>query len=139
MASTNLATPYYEPGSRITGRATTAVIGKRFVAVSANKDPGSRELDPAATGGNVKIAPAAADDLKTLGVAETDAGVGKVTTVFTDGFVVPITAGIVLAAGDFIKPGAAGKVVKAADRATSWGISLSDAVVDGDAICLLRL
>lgn len=139
MASTNLCTPFYEPGNRITGRATTAVIGKRFVAVSANKDLGARELDPAASGGNIKIAPAAANDAKTLGVSETDAAVGKVTTVFVDGFVVPITAGVVLAAGDSITPGAGGKAVKVLTTEVSRGISLSDAVVDGDAIVLLRL
>ena len=44
MSSNNLATPYYEPGSRITGRATGAdVIGKRFVSIAAKKDPGSRK------------------------------------------------------------------------------------------------
>jgi hypothetical protein len=115
------------------------VVGKRFVSLAAKKDPASRELDPGATGGNVRIKPAIADDPFTFGVAETDAADGKVTTVFTDGFVVPITAGVALAYGDYIKPGAAGKVVKAADRATSYGISLSDAAIDQDAICLLRL
>lgn len=140
MSSNNLATPYYEPGSRITGRATGAnVIGKRFVSLAAKKDPGSRELDPAATGGNVRIKPAVADDPMLFGVAETDAPDGKVTTVFCDGFVVPVTAGVALAYGDFIKPGAGGKVVKAADKATSCGMSLSDAAIDQDAICILRI
>lgn len=131
----NLATPYYEPGARITGRATGAdVVGKRFVAIAAKKDPGSRELDPGATGGNVKIKPAVADDPMTWGVAEHDCKQGFATAVFTDGFVVPITAGVALAFGDYVKPGANGKAVKAADRATAYGRSLSDAVVDGDAI-----
>lgn len=138
MSSNNLCTPYYEPGSRITGRAIGAVIGKRFVSLAAIKDPASRGLDPGATGGNVRIKQAIADDPMLFGVAETDANDTKVTTVFTDGFVVPVTAGTVLAYGDFIKPGAGGKVVKAADRATSCGMSLGDAVVDQDAICILR-
>lgn len=140
MSSNNLAVPYYEPGSRITGRAFgAAVIGKRFVALAAVKDPASRGLDPAATGGNIRIKPAAAADPKLLGVAETDAADGKVTTVFTDGFAVPITAGAAIAFGDFITSDAAGKAVKAADKATSSGMSLSDAVLDQDAIVLLRL
>jgi|1186.fasta_scaffold32452_2 hypothetical protein len=140
MSSANLATPYYEPGSRITGRATgAAVIGKRFVSLAGKKDPGSRELDPAATGGNMRIKPAIADDPLTVGIAETDAADGKTTTVFTDGFVVPITAGVAIAYGNYIKPGANGKAVVAADRATSWGVSLSDASIDQDAIVLLRL
>ena len=43
----NLCVPYYEPSSRITGRADGAkVTGKTFVKVAAAKDPGSRGLDP---------------------------------------------------------------------------------------------
>lgn len=134
----NVCTPYYEPGGRVTGRATGAkVLGKRFVAIAQKKDLGSRELDPFASGGNVRIKPAAADDPATWGIAEYDAEIGETTTVLRGGFVVPVTAGIALAAGDFVKPGAGGKAVKAADRATGYGMSLSDAVLDGDAIVSL--
>src|SRR5262245_2374254 len=95
----NVCTPYYEPGGRITGRATgAAVIGKRFVAIAQKKDLGSRELDPAASGGNVRIVQAIANDPKCIGVAEYDAADGQVTTVLRGGFVVPITAGVILAA-----------------------------------------
>src|SRR3954453_20387981 len=98
MSSANLATPYYEPGSRITGRATgAAVIGKRFVSLAGKKDPGSRELDAGATGVNMLIPPVILTDQLTVGIAETDAAVGKVTTVSTDGFVAPITAGVAIA------------------------------------------
>lgn len=138
MSSKNLATPYYEPGSRITGRAVGALIGKRFVSLAAKKDPASRGLDDGATGGNVRVKLAIADDPMLFGVAETDADDTKVTTCFTDGFVVPVTAGTVLAYGDYVKPGASGKAVKAADRATSCGMSLADAAVDQDAIVILR-
>jgi hypothetical protein len=134
----NVCTPYYEPGGRVTGRAAGgAIIGKRFVAVAQKKDLGSRELDPAASGGNIRIIQAVADDPKTYGVAEYDCADGQTTTILRGGFVVPITCGVVLAAGDFVKPGAGGKAVKAADRATGYGMSLSDSVVDGDAIVSL--
>jgi hypothetical protein len=134
----NVCTPYYEPGGRVTGRATgAAVVGKRFVSLAQKKDLGARELDSAASGGNIRIKQAIADDPATYGVAEYDAADGKVTTILRGGFVVPVTAGVVLVAGDFVKPGAGGKAVKAADRATSYGISLSDSVVDGDAIVSL--
>jgi Uncharacterized conserved protein (DUF2190) len=142
VSSNNLATPYYEPGSRITGRAFgAAVIGKRFVALAAKKDPGSRELDPAATGGNIRIKPAVANDARLLGVAETDAADGKVTTVFTDGFAVPVTAGGVINYGDLVTSDATGKavVVGAGARLDARGISMSDAALDQDAIILLRL
>lgn len=134
----NVCTPYYEPGGRVTGRATGgAIVGKRFVSIAQKKDLGSRELDTAASGGNIRIKQAVADDAATYGVAEYDCADGKLTTILRGGFVVPITCGVILAAGDFIKPGTGGKAVKAADRATSYGMSLSDSVVDGDAICSL--
>lgn len=136
--TTNLCTPYYEPSSRITGRAFgAAVIGKRFVSVAGKKDPGSRGLDPGATGGNVLIAPAAAADVKTLGVAEHDAAVGKTTAVLCGGFTVPITAGVAIVAGALINAGAAGKAAVAADLASAKGIALADAAVDEDTVVRL--
>ncbi len=139
----NLAVPYYEPGSRLTCRNNApkggaVIIGKRFVALAANKDPGSRELDPTASGGNIRVKQAAADDPMTYGVAEHDIDPGKACVCFTDGFVVPVTAGAALAFGDYVKPGAGGKAVKAATRAESYGQSLSSAAVDQDAIIHLR-
>lgn len=136
--TTNLCTPYYEPSSRITGRAFgAAVVGKRFVAVAAKKDPGSTGLDAGATGGNILIAPAAAGDVKTLGVAEHDAAIGKTTTILGGGFTVPITAGVAITAGNLINAGAAGKAAVAADLATAKGIALADAAVDAD--CVVKL
>jgi hypothetical protein len=137
MAS-NVATPYYEPGGRVTGRATgAAVIGKRFVSVAQKKDLGSRELDSAASGGNIRIVQSIANDPKTIGVAEYDAADGKTTTILRGGFIVPVTAGVVLAAGDPIAAGTGGKAVKVATTERQLGISLSDSVVDGDAIVAL--
>jgi len=115
------------------------VIGKRFVSVAANKDPGARELeaDPGGTGGNVRVNPAVADDPKCLGVSTYDAEIGSTTTVVRGGFVVPVTAGVALVFGDPIGPGANGKAVKPGASAKVWGISLSDAAVDQDAIVAL--
>jgi hypothetical protein len=136
----NLCTPYYEPGSRITGRATGgAVVGKTFVCVAAAKDPGSRELDPGATGGNVKIRTALAADATAgiiVGVAEHDAAQNKTTPFLRGGFVVPVTAGAALSAGAVVTAGANGKAV-AAGTNKAVGILLADAAVDQDAIVLL--
>lgn len=132
--------PYYEPGSRISGRATGAkVIGKRFVALAADKDPASRglEADPGGTGGNVRVKPAAAGDVMTFGVATFDAEIGRLTTVVRAGFVVPVTAGAALTFGQFVAPGADGKAVVAASKAVAYGIVLSGAVADQDAIVAL--
>lgn len=136
----NLCTPYYEPGSRITGRATGgAVVGKTFVCVAAAKDPGSRELDPAATGGNVKIRTALAADGTAgtiIGVAEHDAAQNKTTPFLRGGFVVPVTAGASLSAGAVVTAGALGKAV-AAGANKAVGVLLADCVADQDAIVLL--
>jgi hypothetical protein len=143
--ATNVCVPFYEPASRITGRATADVTGKRFVKVSGAKDPGSLGLDPGATGGNIKIAPAGAGD-KALGVAEADCAAGKpnsVVTVLRGGFVVPIPAAVVLAPGDYVVPAAGGKAGKAAantaaDKGAAAGMVLGGGtVIDQDAIVLL--
>jgi Uncharacterized conserved protein (DUF2190) len=136
----NEGIPYYEPGNRISARATGAkVIGKRFVALAAKKDPGSRELesDPGGSGGNVRVKPAAADDAKCFGVSTYDAEDGDLTTVVRGGFVMPVTAGVALVFGDPVGPGANGKAVKPGAGARVWGLSLSDAAVDQDAIVAL--
>jgi hypothetical protein len=143
---TNLCTPFYEPASRVTGRPTADVTGKRFVKVSGPKDPGSLGLDAGASGGNVPIAPAGAGD-KWYGVAEADCPAnGKqssVVTVFRGGFIVPIPAAVPLAPGDFVVPAAAGKAGKAADqtaagRALAAGMVLGGGTVaDQDAIVAL--
>lgn len=134
----NLCVPYYEPSSRITGRADGAkVTGKTFVKVAAAKDPGSRGLDPGATGGNVLIAPAGADDPATLGVAEHDADDGKTTTVLCGGFTVPVTASAAITAGALVGVGANGQAAVAADRTTARGLALADAAAGEDAIVKL--
>lgn len=134
----NLCTPFYEPSSRITGRAFGApVVGKRFVMVAGKKDPGSAGLDAGATGGNVLIGPATAAADATLGVAEHDAAIGKTTTVFTGGFTVPITAGAAITAGALINAGANGKAAVAANIGAAKGLALSDAAVDAD--CVVKL
>lgn len=144
--ATNVCTPFYEPGSRITARPTADVTGKRFVKVSAPKDPGSLGLDPASTGGNIKIAPAGVGD-KAIGVAEFDCPAdGKhphVVTVLRGGFVVPIPAAVALAPGDLVVPAAGGKAGKATDQ-TAAGIGVASGIVlggglavDQDAIVML--
>jgi hypothetical protein len=136
--TSNLCVPYYEPSSRITGRAFGgAVTGKTFVKVAAKKDPGSRELDPGATGGNILIAPAGAADTATLGVAEHDADEGHITAVLCGGFTVPITAAVAITAGALVNAGAGGQAAVAADLATAKGLALADAAAGEDAIVKL--
>jgi hypothetical protein len=112
-------------------------VGKRFVAVARTKDPGSRGLDPGATGGNVLIKPAGLADAACLGVAEHDADIGKTTAVLCGGFTVPITAGGALTAGMPVGPGAGGKAVDVTAGGLKYGTALADAAADEDAIIKL--
>jgi hypothetical protein len=140
--ATNVATPIYEPGQRVSGRPAADVFGKRFVKLSASKDPASRGLDDRAFGGNIKIVLAGAGDIP-IGVTEYDcAADGKqssIVTVFTDGYVVPVTAGAALVYGDWVAAGANGMAVKAADRASSCGRCWQDTAIGEDAIVKLSL
>lgn len=142
----NVCVPFYEPASRLPCRPTADVTGKRFVKVSGPKDPGSLGLDPAATGGNIRISPAGAGD-KVLGVCEADCPADgrqpHVVTVLRGGFVVPIPAAVALTPGDFVVPAAGGKAGLAADqtaagRGVAAGMVLGGGTVaDQDAIILL--
>lgn len=98
----NEVRPFYEPGGAITGHPTTAVIGKRFVAISGDRQS-------SANGGNVSIAPAGAG-ARIFGVASHDAAVGdKVTVLRIPGIVVPVVADGAIAANAEVTVGAAGK------------------------------
>lgn len=88
----------YAPGENVTGRPTTAVVNRRFVAIA-----GSR------VGGNVAIAPAAAGG-RAFGVAADDAAVRQLVNVLRGG-VVRVTAGGAIAAGAEVEAGAAGVAV----------------------------
>jgi hypothetical protein len=138
--ATNVCTPIYEPGGRVTGRPTADVTGKRFVKLSGAKDPASLGLAPTGAGGNIKIAPAAPGD-EPVGVAEADcAADGKqssVVTVFCMNMVVPIQAAVPLAPGDWVKVGANGTADKAADKATACARCWSTTSAGQDAVIKL--
>jgi hypothetical protein len=137
----NLCMPYMEPATRVTGRASPGapVIGKRFVAIAASKDPGSRGLepDPGGSGGNIRIVGAVANDPRLFGVAEMDCAVGKAVAVLRGKFMLPITAGVALAYGDLVTSGADGRAVVIAAGQRAWGICLGATAVDQDAIVAL--
>lgn len=95
----NECIPFYEPGRRITGHATAAVTGKRFVMISGN-----RQAD-----GSISVSHATAAT-KAFGVAVYDAALGeKVGVVRGSGFIVPITAAANLTANQRVEVGANGQ------------------------------
>lgn len=111
----NVCTPYYEPGTRITGKPTADVTGKRFVKISADIESGPA-LSTSTGGGNIKVAPCGAGQ-RAVGVAAYDASLTSGETVPLingPGTVVPITAGAGgVTAGDEISSDATGKAVTA--------------------------
>ena len=94
----NVCVPLYDVGRNITGKPTTAVIGKRFVKLSTN----------AGKGNPPNVAPADAA-VRPFGVAAYDSPVGEVVPVVRGG-VVPVKATGAIVAGAQVEVGAAGQV-----------------------------
>lgn len=123
MASTPLQTPsVYDPGTAITGEASSAVTARRCVAISGNR----------AAGGNVAVAHATAAG-RIFGVAANDAASGALVTVVRgNSRVVKIAAGGSIAAFAEVEVGTAGKVV-AKSSGVAIGYALTAASNNTDA------
>lgn len=118
----NVCIPFYEPGGRITGFATAAVTGKRFVGVSAGLS----------TDGNISVAHAAAAGVS-IGVAAYDAPANaRVPVLNGPGFVVPVEAGGAITAGDRVQVGANGTAVTLA-AGIPVGVAVNGAASGEDA------
>lgn len=120
--------PFKEDAERVTCTPTAAVIGKRFVSIS-----GDRNAD-----GTYSIAPTPAGG-KAFGVACWDAAIGKKVTVvtITSGHIVPVTASAVVAAGASVTSDATSQAVTAAGAARAQGIALTGAAANAD--CMVQL
>ncbi|ORL83908.1 capsid cement protein [Prescottella equi] len=102
MANENIGV--YEPGQDISGRASTAITGKRFLKISGNRG----------AAGNIAIAHADAGG-RVCGVSGRDAAAGKLVDVKRGkDRVTFVTAGGALAAFEEVEVGADGKAVKKA-------------------------
>lgn len=128
----NEAIPYYEPGGRLTGQATAAVTGKRFVMISAARISGPSPVSDAIDGGNIQVAPATAAG-RVMGVASHDAAIGEKVTVICDpGTVAPVTAGAAIAFFEEVEVGAGGTAVPLA-AGVAVGYAVDDAANGADA------
>ncbi len=107
MAS-NECIPFYKPGQDLTGHATAAVTGKRFVKLSGSRQSGPG-LTTAVDGSNYQVAPAGAGEYA-IGVAKYDAASGKKVAIACAG-IVPVTAGGNIAFGVEVEADATGKAV----------------------------
>ncbi|GAA2516712.1 capsid cement protein [Winogradskya humida] len=118
----NECIPFFEPGRRLNGHATAAVIGKRFVAISGN-----RQSD-----GTISVAPAAAAS-KAFAVAVQDAAIGEKPGLLRGpGFIVPVTAGAAIAAGAQVEVGTAGQAITLASG-IAVGVAITAATSGTDA------
>lgn len=111
----------YEPGADITGHATAAVTGKRFLMISGNR-----------TDGNISVAHATAAG-RVCGVSGADAASGKKVTVMRgNSRVVNVTAAANIAAFAEVEVGATGQAItKSAGIAVGYAITA--ATTGGDA------
>lgn len=119
----NECIPYHEPGQRLTGTPTTAVVGKRFVAISGNQQAdGTWSIAPSAAGG------------RALGVASYDGAVGaKVPVVAGAGYIVPVTAGAALTAGQEVEADATARAIPLAAGRALGVVMTAQATVNSDA------
>lgn len=119
MANENIG--IYEPGQDVSGRPTTAVVGKRFVKISGNR-----------SSGNIAIAPADAAG-KAFGVAGRDAAIGEVVRVMRgNSRVLLVNAGSNIAAGADVEVGSDGKAVTKTSG-VAVGYAVTEATSGGDA------
>lgn len=91
--------PVLFPGDTFTGHATGAVVGGRFVMVSAN----------AQASGHYSVAECNAAGSE-VGVAARDKAAGEKVMVYTEG-VIPVELGAALAAGALVASNATGQAV----------------------------
>jgi hypothetical protein len=101
--NTNSLIPIFEEGDWVTGTATADVVGRQLVKIS-----GDKQAD-----GTYSFAPAGAGDVA-IGIAGFSAKSGKrVTVAMIDAVdsIMPLLASAAVAAGDHLKPAAAGQVV----------------------------
>jgi hypothetical protein len=115
--------------SDLTGRATAAITGKRFLDVSAAVSPA---LNTSTDGGVMGVAPAGAG-VRAIGVAAHDQATvgGMIGFVGTPGRVVVVTAGATVALGAEVESDSTGRAITLASG-KSLGKALSAATVGND-------
>lgn len=122
----NDMTGVYEPGTALTGYATAAIVGKRFVSITADRD---------AVSGNVKVTTTAAG-ARAHGVSMYDqpnVG-GAVAFARGNSRVVTVTAdNATIAAGVDVMVGANGTVKTWVTTNVAVGYAIANALANGEA------
>ena len=111
----------YDPGTDITGKASAAVTGKRFLKISGNRSDGNISVAHADAGGRV------------CGVSKYDAASGALVGVMRGSSrVVHVTAGGAIAAFAEVEAGANGVAITKASG-IAVGYAITAATSGGDA------
>lgn len=119
MANENIGV--YEPGQDISGRASAAITGKRFLKISGNR-----------SGGNIAVAHADAGG-RVCGVSGRDTAAGKLVNVKRGkDRVTFVTAGANIAAFAEVEVGADGRAIPLAEG-VAVGYAVTAATSGGDA------
>lgn len=131
----NICLPLFDGGSEpLSYRATAAVVGKTFAAISGDIQSGpavtSTSLPTTFDGGNFQAATCAAG-AKPVGVFAYDGVSGQLMPVLKRGNIVPVTAGGSITAGVEVEVGASGKAITLAAGKVA-GIAHTSAVLNAD-------
>lgn len=120
MANENIGV--YEPGADISGRAKTAIIGKRFLAIVGNRD-----------GGNISVGHATAAG-RTCGVSDRDTAAGDLVGIKRGkDRVTFVTASGPIAAFAEVEVGAAGvAVTKTSGVAVGYAVTAAASGADAE-------
>lgn len=101
---------FKRPGEDVTCQVTVAVVGKRVVAISANRTSGPG-LSNTAEGSVYRVAPCAGATMVPFGVAKYDQPTVAGKVGVATGGILPIEAGAAVAAGELVMADALGRVV----------------------------
>ena len=129
----NVSTQYHETGN-VSFHASGAVVGKTFVAPSANRTGGpglSTDIE------NMWVLATCPAGTRAAGVAKYDVANGGVGGVHGQpGMIVPVTAGAAITVGQEVEVGAAGKAIPLASG-KAVGLAMSGAASAAD--CPVKL
>lgn len=126
-----ITVPLYEDADHFTGHCSAAVLAKRFLKISADRQS-PVGLSNNALGDNLVVATCLAGE-KHVGVSGHEAAIAtKVDVISQPGIIVPVAAGAALTAGQEVQSDATGRaILLAAGKACGLAVT-SQAVVDSD-------
>lgn len=126
----NEALRFKKPGEDLTGKATAAVTGKRFLGISANRTGGGAGGLSTDLANVYSVAHATAAGV-VIGVSAHDAASGSLVGVLSGG-IVPVTAGATITAGQRIEVGTNGQAIPLA-AGIAVGVAMTGAASGADA------